>query len=75
MAEEIGELWKFAPVIVVLLLAFWAGSRGFWYWGPGVRLLISELERERDEWRDLAITLLKRNGLDVPYRPVEKEEK
>lgn len=76
MPAHLAELWKFAPVIVVLILALWAGSKGLWYWGPGVRLLIKELERERDEWRELAQALMKRNGLQLPVRPPDsKEEK
>jgi hypothetical protein len=64
--ETVRELWKVAPVVALLLAAFWAGHRGLWFWGQGVRLMISELTRERDEWRALALALLREKGVNVP---------
>jgi hypothetical protein len=49
--EQISEIWKYAPVLAVLVLILWAGHQGFWYWGRGVRSVIVKLEHERDEWR------------------------
>jgi hypothetical protein len=66
MPDHLKELWRFAPVVAILLLAFWAGHRGWWFWGPGVRVVMAQLERERDEWRKLARALLRKQGIEWP---------
>jgi hypothetical protein len=67
MPEHLEQLWKFAPVVALLALALWAGHRGFWYWGKGARAMLRHLERERDEWKELARTLLKKYAdVDLP---------
>ena len=63
---DLAVVWKFAPVVAVLLLVLWAGHKGWWYWSAGVRAIIRQLERERDEWRTLALTLLQKEGIDLP---------
>jgi hypothetical protein len=70
--ESLLNLWKFAPIVALLFLALWAGNKGLWYWGPGVRAHFRELERQRDEWRRLALALLKQQGIELPPdTPVE----
>lgn len=54
------------PIVVVLLIVLYAGHKGWWYWSPGVRALTGELRRERDDWRMLALTLLKKQGVELP---------
>jgi hypothetical protein len=63
--EQISEIWKYAPVLAVLVLILWAGHQGFWYWGRGVRSVIVKLEHERDEWRELAYALLREKGVTI----------
>ena len=65
MNAELAELWRFAPAIAVLVIVLWAGHRGYWHWGPGVKIVIEELRRERDEWKELALALLAHYGIDV----------
>jgi hypothetical protein len=59
-------LWEQAAVVVVLIVALWAGHKGWWYWSPGVRALTGELARERDDWRTIAVVLLRKQGIDLP---------
>jgi hypothetical protein len=61
MAERVDELWKYAPVVAVLILVLWAGYKGWWYWGPGMRTLIEKLEQQRDEWKRIALGLMEKN--------------
>jgi len=65
MFPELKELWKYAPVLAVLLLVLWAGSKGLWFWGPGVRAYVRTIEQQRDEWRRLALALLKKQGIEI----------
>jgi len=62
----IAEIWQQAAVVAVLIVVLYAGHRGWWYWSPGVRALTAELARERDDWRALAVTLLRKQGIDLP---------
>lgn len=55
-----------AAVVIVLVIILWAGHRGWWSWSPGVRALTTELARERDDWRTLAVTLLRKQGVELP---------
>ena len=55
-----------AAAVVVLLLILYAGYKGGWYWRSGVRILIAEISRERDDWRMVAVTLLRKQGVDLP---------
>ena len=57
MPDEAKELWKYAPVVLVLIVVIWAGSKGYWYWGDNARRVIEDMKRDRDHWRELAITL------------------
>lgn len=65
MMDQLSELWKIAPVVALLVLVLWAGHKGFWFWSAGVRVIIRQLEHERNEWRSLAITLLRKDGVDL----------
>jgi len=60
------DLWQNVTIVTVLVAILYSGHKGFWYWSPGVRALTSELARERDDWRTLAVTLLRKQGIDLP---------
>jgi len=60
------EIWQQSAIVAVLVAVLWAGHKGWWYWSPGVRALTAELARERDDWRTLAVTLLRKEGLELP---------
>jgi hypothetical protein len=64
--NDFKELWKYAPVVAVLLVVLWAGHKGLWYWSAGVRAIIRQLEHERDEWRSMALMLLEKEGINLP---------
>lgn len=64
-ALVLGELAKWAPVVIVLAAILWYGARGGWYWGKNVRRVVASIERDRDHWRALAVSLLKEKGIDV----------
>jgi len=66
MSEEAKELWKYAPVVALLIGVLWAGHKGFWYWGPSVRTIIEKLEQERDDWKRLAFALMEKCGIKMP---------
>ena len=59
-------LWEQAAIVVVLAIVLYTGHKGYWYWSPGVRALTSTLARDRDDWRALAVTLLRKEGIDLP---------
>jgi hypothetical protein len=64
MPDELKDLWKLAPALVILLIVLWAGYKGYWYWGSGARGISDELKRERDEWKALALDLLKKKDTE-----------
>jgi hypothetical protein len=66
MPDQLSQLWKFAPVVALLVLVLWAGHKGWWYWSAGVRAIIRQLEHERDEWRSMALMLLEKEGINLP---------
>ena len=59
-------LWEQGAIVIILLVVVYTGHKGYWYWSPGVRALTSELARDRDDWRTLAVTLLRKEGIDLP---------
>lgn len=59
-------LWEQAAIVVVLVVVLYTGHKGYWYWSPGVRALTTELARDRDDWRTLAVTLLRKSGVELP---------
>ena len=48
--------------MIVLAIVLYTGHKGVWFWSPGVRALAIELARERDDWRALAIALLRQKA-------------
>ena len=66
MMPLIDSLWQQAAVVAVLVVVLYTGHKGYWYWSPGVRALTAELARDRDDWRALAVTLLRKEGIDLP---------
>ena len=60
------KLAEQVTVIGLLALFLWTGHRGYWYRSPGVRALVAELARERDDWRALAVTLMRKQGIELP---------
>ena len=66
MPPLLDALWQQAAVVAVLVIVLYTGHKGFWYWSPGVRALTSELARDRDDWRTLAVTLLRKEGIELP---------
>lgn len=66
MSPLIESLWQEAGVIAILVVIVYTGHKGYWYWSPGVRALTTELARDRDDWRALAVTLLRKQGIDLP---------
>jgi hypothetical protein len=66
MPTVFDRLWQEAAVVAVLMFVIWSGHKGYWYWSPGVRALAAELGRERDDWRRLAIVLLRKQGIELP---------
>jgi hypothetical protein len=66
MPPLISALWEQGAIVILLLVVVYTGHKGYWYWSPGVRALTSELARDRDDWRTLAVTLLRKEGVALP---------
>jgi hypothetical protein len=66
MQPALADFVQQAGMVGLLVAILWAGHKGWWYWSPGVRALTTELARERDDWRALAVTLLRKQGIDLP---------
>ena len=66
MGDFASEFAKWTPAVLVLLFVLWAGAKGFWYWGANARTVIKALERDRDQWRQLALALLHEKGITLP---------
>jgi hypothetical protein len=66
MAEQLLDLWRFAPTVLILIVVLGTGHKGWWYWDAGVRRLVDQLERERDTWRAIACALLAKEGIQLP---------
>jgi hypothetical protein len=76
MPPGLQGVWQEAAVVAVLIAVIWSGHKGWWYWSPGVKALAKQLARERDDWRTIAVTLLRKQGVDLPpgfesSKPVE----
>ena len=61
-----GQISKVAPIVALLILALWAGHKGIWFFGHGARIHIKQIEKERDDWRALALVLLRKSGIHLP---------
>lgn len=66
MPPILDALWQQASVVGILLVVVYTGHKGYWYWSPGVRAITTELARDRDDWRCLAVTLMRKQGIDLP---------
>jgi hypothetical protein len=66
MPPILDTLWEQAAIVVMLVIILYTGHKGYWYWSPGVRALTTELARDRDDWRALAVTMLRKQGIDLP---------
>jgi hypothetical protein len=66
MTPLIESLWQQAGIVAILLVVVYTGHKGYWYWSPGVRALTTELARDRDDWRCLAVTLMRKQGIELP---------
>jgi hypothetical protein len=66
MPPLVSTFWEQGALVVMLIVVVYTGHKGYWYWSPGVRALTSELARDRDDWRALAVTLLRKQGVDLP---------
>ena len=66
MPPLLDAIWQQASIVAVLIIVLYTGHKGYWYWSPGVRALTTELARDRDDWRALAVTLLRKQGIDLP---------
>jgi hypothetical protein len=65
-AAVLDILWQQAAIVILLVIVIYTGHKGYWYWSPGVRALTQELARDRDDWRTLAVTMMRKAGIDLP---------
>lgn len=66
MPPLIGAIWEEAAIVAILLIIVYTGHKGYWYWSPGVRAICTELARDRDDWRTLAVTMMRKQGIELP---------
>jgi hypothetical protein len=66
MPTIIDVIWQQAAIVALLLIVVYTGHKGYWYWSPGVRALTTELARDRDDWRTLAVTMMRKQGIELP---------
>jgi hypothetical protein len=59
-------VWQEASIVALLIIVLYTGHKGYWYWSPGVRALCNELARDRDDWRALAVTMMRKHGIELP---------
>jgi len=64
--DEISRLIRYAPIVALLIVLLWAGNRGYWYFGRNTRAVMRQVEIERDQWRELALAMLAKNGIALP---------
>ena len=67
--EAVSSVLKWGPAALILIIVIWAGSKGYWYWGTSVRGMITHVEQERDQWRNIALALMKEKGIPLPPNP------
>jgi hypothetical protein len=66
MGPVFEAVWQEASVVALLVIILYTGHKGYWYWSPGVRALTRELARDRDDWRALAVTMMRKQGIELP---------
>jgi hypothetical protein len=66
MPERLDELWKSATIVLLAVC-------GVWLW---MKVKIERIERERDKWKELTETLLKKYAdVDLPATAVKNGER
>jgi hypothetical protein len=66
MPEELEDIWKSATIVILAIC-------GVWLW---MKVKIDRIERERDKWKDLTETLLKKYAeVELPTRALKNGEK
>jgi hypothetical protein len=63
MPEELAELWTFAPIVAVLLVALWIWHKVMI---DKLEVMAEKIERERDDWKKLAFALMAKCDIDLP---------
>ena len=66
MQPLLDVLWQQGALVIALVIVLYTGHKGYWYWSPGVTALATELARQRDDWRSLAVTLMRAQGINLP---------
>lgn len=66
MSPLLELFWQQGALVAALVIILYTGHKGFWYWSPGVRALTAELVREKNDWRTLAVMLLREKGVNLP---------
>lgn len=62
----IAQVLKYAPLVAALVFVLWTGYKGYWYWGGNVRVILRQIETDRDAWREIALCLLRQSGIHLP---------
>jgi hypothetical protein len=66
MPDDLHQFWKSATIVLLAIC-------GVWLW---MKVKIERIERERDKWKELAETLLKKYAdVDLPPTAVKNGEK
>ena len=63
---SLDALWEQAAAVAILAIWLYSGHKAWWFWSPGVKLIIKQITKERDDWRTLAVTLLRKQGVNLP---------
>ena len=66
MSPLLELFWQQGALVVALIIVLYTGHKGYWFWSPGVKAIILELARDRDDWRALAVILMRKQGIDLP---------
>jgi hypothetical protein len=63
MQLDIDSVFKQTPALALLVFILWSGHKGWWVWGHNIREIMTRLEKEKNEWRDLALELMKKDKI------------